>query len=267
VDLGIRDHGYLVVGGTSGMGLAAATALAAEGARVAIVGRDAERAAAAAAQIGAQTDALVTAIAGDINQDGEAERMVAAAVAALGGLAGVAVTTGTNLAAHSHAEQASDAVWTAAFEDILLGTVRAVRAAIPPLVASGAGAVVTTAAYSIRAYHPARLPYVSLKNAVASFTKTISLTYGAAGVRANCVCPGAIETGALAALRQQLARQRGVPPEGVLEKVMKEEWHMNVALGRPGQPAEVGDVFAFLLSPRASYLTGAIINVDGGTEF
>ncbi len=84
---------------------------------------------------------------------------------------------------------------------------------------------------------------------------------------ANCVCPGAIETAGLAALRKQLATARGVPEEGVLEQVMVEEWHMDVALGRPGRPEEVGELFAFLLSPRAGYLTGATINIDGGTDF
>ncbi|MEX5711913.1 SDR family oxidoreductase [Parafrankia sp. FMc6] len=87
------------------------------------------------------------------------------------------------------------------------------------------------------------------------------------GVRANCVCPGAIETGSLAALRGALARERGVPPAGLLEQVMVDEWHMDVALRRPGTPGEVGDLFAFLLSPRAGYLTGAVINIDGGTQF
>ena len=58
-----------------------------------------------------------------------------------------------------------------------------------------------------------------------------------------------------------------MPPEGLLEQVMVEEWHMDVALQRPGTPGEVGDLFAFLLSDRAAYVTGAIVNIDGGTTF
>jgi 3-oxoacyl-[acyl-carrier protein] reductase len=267
MDLGVRDRGFLIVGGTAGMGLATATVLAGEGARVAIAGRDPDRAAAAVKQIQSQHDAPITAVIGDVNREGEAARMVGEAVTALGGLAGIAVTTGTGPAAHSDPERATDGAWAEAFEDILMGTVRPVRAAIPHLVAGGGGTVVTTAAYSIRAYHPARLPYVALKNGVAAFTKTIARAYGSAGVRANCVCPGAIETGSLAALRERLARERGIPPEGVLEQVMVEEWHMDIALGRPGKPGEVGELFAFLLSARAGYLTGAVVNIDGGTEF
>ena len=148
-----------------------------------------------------------------------------------------------------------------------MGTVRTVRAAVPHLVAGGGGTVVTTGAYGIRAFHPDRLPYVTLKSGLVAFTKTIAKAYGRAGARANCVCPGAIETDSLAAPRQALASQRDLPPEGLLEQVMLDEWHMDVALGRPGTPQEVGELFAFLLSQRAGYLTGAVINIDGGTHF
>ncbi len=268
MDLGVRDEGYLIVGGTAGMGFEAARALAADGARVAVCGRDRERAQRAADAIGAEHAAQVVPIVGDVSKGAEeAERVVAEATTALGDLAGMAITTGTSGLAHSTLEDATDAVWAEAVEDVLMSIVRTVKAVLPQLVGRGSGTIVTTSAYSIHAPHANRMPYVALKGAIAVFTKNVAKTYGRAGVRANCVCPGAIETAGLAALRTQIATERGIPEEGVLERVMVDEWHMDVALGRPGRPEEVGELFAFLLSPRAGYLTGATINIDGGTDF
>ncbi|WP_261566055.1 SDR family NAD(P)-dependent oxidoreductase [Frankia gtarii] len=264
MDLGVTGTGYLLVGGTSGMGLATARAMAADGADLVLVGRDATRAKQAAARIGTDSGTRVHAVAADVRQPGDMERVVAEAVDLLDDLGGLAVFTGTS---GHRALDASDAEWTEAFDDVLLGTTRAVRAILPRLVERGGGTIVTLAAYGIAAPAADRLPYQTLKAGVAVLTKAVAKTYGRHGIRANCVCPGAIETDGLHRLRGILAEERGIPYAEALERVMAEDWNMKVALGRPGQPEEVGELVAFLLSPRAGYLTGALINIDGGTDF
>jgi 3-oxoacyl-[acyl-carrier protein] reductase len=267
MDLGISGRNYVVLGGTRGIGLAAASALVADGASVALVGRDAGRAAEAADAFAGEGSRSAVGLAADLTVTGDAERVLAAAAEELGTLRGVAVTTGLGMRGQRDLLGATDEDWEHTFSDVLLGTVRACRAAVPFLVDGGGGAIVTTAAYSVRAPKPHQAPYASLKAAVATLTKTIAKSFGPQGVRANCVCPGATETDILASMRVAVARDRGWPEEEALERIMAEEWGMRVALGRAGKPSEVGDVIAFLLSERAGYLTGALVNVDGGTDF
>lgn len=263
MDLQIDDKAFLVIGGTAGMGLAAATAIGAEGGRVVVAGRDKARADLAAAAVSGAGSSAAFAVVGDVAVEGGAAAIVDQAAGLLGGLDGLVVTTG--LIGHEPIG-IPDERWIEVFRDVLLGTTRSVEAALPHLIASK-GAIVTTGAYSIRAPEIARMPYATMKSAVAVFTKGIAKTYGKQGVRANCVAPGAIETAALTAIRQQVADAKGIPYDEALERVMIEEWHLDIALGRPGKPSEVGALMAFLVSPVAGYLTGALVNIDGGTNF
>jgi len=194
--------------------------------------------------------------------------LVAAAVAAVGPVAGMAVMTGTDRAhTRKPLDAMSDEDWAAAFEDVFMGTVRPCRAVLPHLVERGSGAIVTTAAQSVHAPDLTGIPYSTFKAAVALYTKGLARAYGDQGIQANCVCPGAVETEKLHAARAHYAEQRGLPYEEALERVLIDDYGLDISMRRLAQPREVGELVAFLLSGRSTYLTGALINIDGGTNF
>ncbi len=266
MDLGVKDKAYVIVGGVGGMGFATARLLANEGARVAIIGRKPERGEERAALLRDETGAEVRMFTGDGTQKGSVEAAIDNAAGHFGRLDGLAVTAGTLQTRKSILELA-DEDWDDYFQVHVMTTVRSCRAAIPHLQKAGGGSIVTTAAYSIRAQKPPLLGYATMKTAVASLTKNLALTYGADNIRANTVCPGFVATESAQVVIDMAVEKYDLPPMEAISRMMVEDFKMSVAMNRVGEPEELADLFAFLLSSRAGYLTGAVINCDGGTQF
>lgn len=239
---------YIIVGGTAGIGWAAANILVDRGSRVALVGRDGKRARSAALALSP------LAIGEGADEDG-LEAAISRAIAALGTVDGVACTAGP-IAARGDLLALPDEAWRESFETQLMTVVRAARVGVPAMIDNGGGSFVATSAYSIRAPKAELAHYTAMKAAIPIVTKSIAKSYGAQGVRANCIAPGAIATRSI---------------EGVADderwRYMRETFGMKAGLDRIGEPREVGELLAFLLSKEAAYLTGATINIDGGTDF
>ncbi len=269
MDLGISGRSFVVVGGTTGMGFAAATELARDGANVALVARDGERARARADLLAGEHGVRAVGIAADgTSRDGSLDAAIERAESELGPLRGLAVTAGPMNLQGPFVEHDDDS-WDWYYEVILMMTVRACRAVIPRLVANGGGTIVTTAAYSVRAPKVLIPPYTAMKAAVLTLSKILAKTHGDDGIRVNTVCPGLFDTEVNDFIRAQRAEQYDVPLEDAIYTHLSSNpaWNMRVALDRGGRPNEAGELIAFLLSDRAAYMTGAVLNIDGGTDF
>jgi 3-oxoacyl-[acyl-carrier protein] reductase len=263
VDLGLRDRVVLIVGATGGIGAATARRLAAEGANVALVARGKAELTTLATEINAGgTKAL--ALAADAAAPGALDAAVSETSGHFGALHGLAVIAGP-MGARVPFHELRDADWEHYFRYGLMIAVAACRAAIPELCKVEGGAVVLTAAYSVRAQKPALIAYTAFKASVASIAKNLAKTYGPSGVRVNCIAPGVIEKDAQNS--RELARRYAVAEGRARYEYVRREFGMDVALERAGSHAEFADPIAFLLSSRASYVTGAVLNIDGGTDF
>lgn len=266
MDLGVKGRNYVLVGASRGIGWETARLLAEDGANIAIVSRNPAAVSAGADALAERCGVEVVTIEGDVTRPGSAERAIEMAVAALGNVRGLAVSNFS--ASHSPPlTEMAEADWDFFYQDTLMGTVRCCKAIIPHLIERGGGQIVVTSAYSARAAKSHLFGYAAFKAALLNFTKNIAKTYGRQGIRANCVCPGAIETersrARLDALMENSIGDRREAERRLLSGTMK----MTVALERLGQAFEVGEMMAFLLSERAAYTTGLIANVDGGTDF
>jgi 3-oxoacyl-[acyl-carrier protein] reductase len=266
MDLGLRDRAYLVTGGSRGLGFAAAQALVAEGARVLISAPHEVTATAAVTRLG-QDDPPGAAswVVADNADPATPGQLIAAARERFGRLDGALISVGGSPG--GTIASITDDQWQSAFESVFLGAVRLARTLAADLAAerepgAGAGAARTGTGGSIvfvlAASVRAPLPGLGISNGffpgLAGVVKALADEHGPAGVRVNGVLPVRIATDRV----RQLDALVGDPDE------VRARLSRNIPLRRYGEPEEFGRAAAFLLSPAASYTTGAMIPVDGG---
>lgn len=261
MDLELGGKGALVVGAGADVGRAAALALAAEGARLVLAGRRREPLKETARLCGG-----ATVICADLAHAEEADRLAAAADAALGGIDVLVNTPGpfprdptVPVPAYGHDES-----WLAAFDGLFLSAMRIGRAVIPGMKARGSGAVVMLCANSVRHYSPGTAQYGAMKAALAHLVKNWARDGAGSGVRVNAVLPGWIRGDALAGRLDREARDSG-RTAAEIEAAMMASHDRNFWANRMGRPEEYASVATFLASPRASYVNGALVAVDGGS--
>ena len=246
MDLDLTGKVAIVTGSSRGLGFACARALVDEGCRVTICARGPERLQEAARELG--KNALP--IAADVSQPDGVERVVKGTVEAFGGLD--ILVNNVGLARGSTIVDTSDAEWMEALDQTLLPAVRASRLAVPHLRRRGAGAIVMIASIWGRE-SGGRMTYNAVKAAEISLAKSMAQQLAPDNIRVNSVAPGSILfPGGSWARRQQ------EDPTGIAEFIRRE-----LPFGRFGRPEEVGAVVAFLVSPRASWISGASVSVDG----
>jgi len=253
MDLELAGKVVLITGGTDGLGLALAQRLVDEGAAVAVCGRDEARLAAAEAVLAAAGGDFL-AVRADMEQAADITRLVDATVARWGRIDGIVHNAGRS--AGGTLESNDDAVWESDLELKVMGAVRLTRTALPHLRQSR-GTALFTLAVSAKVPGPGSEPSSVSRAAGMALMKALSKELGPDGIRVNAILIGLIESGQWV----RMAARAGTELPALYERMAADA---GIPLGRVGRAEEFADLASFLLSARASYLTGTAINLDGG---
>jgi NAD(P)-dependent dehydrogenase (short-subunit alcohol dehydrogenase family) len=253
MDLELGGKAVLITGGTDGLGLALARRLAQEGASVAVCGRDPSRVDAAETSL-SKISGEVLAQQADVTSPADLDAFVEAAIDRWGRIDGIVHNAGR--AAGGPIQSIDDAAWESDFQLKLMAAVRLSRLTLPELRAAR-GSILFTLAISAKAPGGSSEPSSVTRAAGMALMKALSKELAPDGVRANAVLIGLIESGQWL----RAAEGAGEPLEQFYARFARDA---AVPLGRFGRAEEFADLGCFLLSPRASYLTGVAINLDGG---
>ena len=266
MDLGLTGSTAVVTGGSKGMGLAIATTFAEEGAKVAVMARGAEAlddAVAVLREAGAPDAAGISVDMSDASSIAAGFESVAQR---WGELNSLVHTIGPG---DGYFEDMDDAQWEETFALGTMSGVRSIRAALPMLRAAEWGRIVTLSAHSIQRQNPRIVAYTASKSALSSVTKNLSKSHAKDGILVNCVCPGTIVTASFTEVLKDILAADGLDandPTDVMTWI-DNNFHQPCDLGRAGLPEEIASITVYLASKRNGYVTGATVNVDGGSDF
>jgi 3-oxoacyl-[acyl-carrier protein] reductase len=258
MDLGLRDRVALVAASSRGLGRAIALELAQEGARVAICARGREGLGAAADEIRQATGAEVLPAVADVSQAEDCQQLVEAVQERFGGVDILVTNAGGPPAGYFlHFE---DEDWRAAVDLTLMSAVRLIRLVLPSMQERGWGRIINMTSISVKQPIEDLLLSNSIRAAVVGMAKTIATQFAAQGITVNNVCP----TYTLTQRVENLARARA-EREGISYDEALGAYGRRVPARRLGEPREIAALVAFLSSERASFITGATIQIDGGS--
>ena len=262
MDLRLAGHGALVTGSSSGIGATIAETLAEEGCEILVHGRNAGAAAAVAEQVAAR-GVRAEVVLGDLTEPGVAEQV---ALTARDFGARILVNNAGPFAEQDW-ESSGPADWRAAFEGNVLPTVRVSQTLLPSLRAHGWGRVITIGSRAVRTPLPHMAAYSAAKAAVVNMTTSLARHLAGTGVTANCVSPGVIVTPSMYRMLEERAAAgedtEAGPEGGPDEADIVADYAPNPS-GRLGRPEDIAAAVAYLASPRADYVNGIELRVDGG---
>lgn len=255
MDLGLTGRVALVAAASSGLGLAVARALAAEGAHVSIAARDPERLARAHEQVDQAGPGRVLSQVVDVRDDAATTEWVRRTAAELGGLH--VVVTNSPGVPHGLADAFTVDDYRQAVDSSMLPHVAMTLAALPYLRQAGWGRILMITSEAVRQPLPGTAMSAAARLGVLGFAKGVVHSLGASGVTVNVLAPGVHQTPAFDGF--VAARAKGIDRETALKEIAAE-----VPLGRIGRPEDFGALAAFLASEQAGFVTGTVLLVDGG---